>query len=543
MENVFIFQVRRIGDFFQSVPLIEYFYKKPGANIDVLVNDDIAAASEILDENANLLTYRNIFDVFTSGGKIPLNSLSGLYPSDFINFSAKFMPFLEKYLEKYDIAVNLNYDPVNAFFMDFFKNEKKGFIAANRSFKNSTVILRSGAANYLFNSVRHRNLNKINITDIFSLAGTGKTAEIKKTYGIIKLKKSKKNGAGPARICVSTGATSIKRVWHASYYARLIELIIISLNFNAEITLVGTAKESDAAKEIKSLLPPEALAKIIDLTGKTTANELIYFIKDFDLLISPDTGTLHIAQIFNVPSVSIFTGNANFYETGPHVKESAVIYSKIVCYPCLEHEPCKFNYACKNDIKPEDVLGLVLLKLKAKDKSEGKAYLKRIESKIKANIKNGNFSVSFCKHLDSIHFYPLVKKGADKDELASEIMKFSWLAVLSGNEVKPDSDKILRNTKKYYTINKITVKTLISEMSFIKGAFENGKRAFIDKDNADDVFFERFKESLRSTCYSYGYLKLVFDYFADEIKSVGNLKAFNDIILLLDNSVKILKTF
>ncbi|MHB1696709.1 MAG: glycosyltransferase family 9 protein [bacterium] len=551
-NNIFIFQVRRIGDFFQSIPLIQSLYNKLNnketGRIDIFINENIAGIADIFINNVNLLTYKDIFKSFTLNNDISLSSLNGLSLFEFIKFSNKFNSFLSKFLEKYGLAVNLNYDIVNSLFINFFKNEKKGDIAYNKSSRNNEIILRAGASNYLFNSVKSRNLNKINIVDIFSLIGINKPADIKPGYDILKLQSRKKGrqsdkNQSRIRICISIGATSVKRVWSSENYAALI--MLISNNFNCEITIIGTAEEAEAAAEIKKNISPNI--NIIDLTGKTNAGELIYFIKDFDLLISADTGTLHIAQIFNIPSVSIFTGNANFYETGPHIRNSLVIHSKADCYPCFEHEPCRFNYACKNDVKPDDVFDLTLLQLKTnkfdcKNMNRSK-YLKIIKNNIKNNIKKGNFSVSLCKHLNSVHFYPFVKEEIGKTDMATEVLKFGWITVLSEDYANINFDKILRNTKKYYKINKITVKYLISEMSFIKNVFENGRYSFGQDENKDSAYFEKFKESVKSIGSNYNYLKLACDYFIDEIKSAGTIKAFNDIILLLDNTIQILKMF
>lgn len=552
MGNIFIFQIRRVGDFFQSVPLIDSLYNsledKKEDNVDILISETVSGIAEIFEQGINLLTYKDVFQSFSDNNNVLLRALSGLSVSEFIIFMDKFGPFLSKLLEKYELAVNLNYDIANALFMNFFKNHKKGAASYNKSAKDSESILRNGASNYLFNSVRNRNSSKINIVDIFSLIGINRPAELKSHYDIIKLKSRKKSrrsgkNQGIIRICVSIGATSVKRVWSSENYAALIKLI--DNNFNCEFTIVGTAEEAEAASEIKRNL--SSGINVIDLTGKTTVGELIYFIKDFDLLISSDTGTLHIAQIFNIPSVSIFTGNANFYETGPHIKNSLVIYSEADCYPCFEHEPCRFNYVCKNDIKPNDIFNLVLLQLKTNKKGCKNmariSYLKAVKNDIKNSIKKNNFSAAVCEHLNSVHFYPLVKKEIGKGGLASEILKFCWIKVLSEGNADINCDKILRYTKKYYKINKITLKSLRAEVLFVKTVFENGLCSFGHGENKESEYFEKFKWSVKSLGNNYDYLKLACDYFIDEIKSAGALKGFNDIILLLDNAILILDMF
>ena len=535
--KIFVFQTRRIGDFFQSVPLIETLKQLCSKNadelekIDILIDESIFGIRSIFNEKINFFTYQNL-----------LNSL-GISVKRLNEFDT----FISDFASNYKLAVNLNYDFTNSLFLSFFKNGKLGFIVLNKSNKTTESVSRSGAANYLFNIVKNRSLNRIHITDLYSIIGSEKPAEIKAKYGIINLKKktaiNKKRVSGePVRICISIGATHPKRIWQSENYAKLIALLYS--NLNCEIIIVGTAEESSAAEEIKKKLPDGV--DIIDLTGKTSLNELIYLIKDFDLIISSDTGTLHIAQIFNIPSVSIYTGNANFYETGPPIENSYVIHSKIHCYPCMQHEPCIYNYSCKNDIDPEDVFNLVLMQIIKnkihhflKEHNEQEIKFSDVKKRVIANAKKGNFSVAVCKHLDSIHFYPLYKRKISKNEFASEIFKFCWINALSKNSAKIDKNNVLRYTNKYYKIDQAELTSLIKEISFIKEVFENAQKSFCEFDRTS-LYFEKFKNAVKSLGLNYAYFKLASDYFIDELNSSGAQKGFDDIILLLNNAINIL---
>lgn len=530
IKNIFIFQIRRVGDFFQSFPLINNLYllsKNSNVKIDILIDGSLAGLREFLTDDVNLLTYNKI---------IKNNAIEKEWrPLDFIKLVSSSEIFIDGFLQKYSLAINLNYDYGTSYLMHFFKSsKKKGFIADKKAKKLSGTISCRGAANYFYNSIKYRGLNKINIVDIFSLIGTDYPAVLQKKYKFLKIKRNERNkNSGKIRICISTGASSEKRRWPASSYAKLIELI--NLSFDCEITLVGTKADSLAAREIKSLLKFD----IIDITGKTAISELVYFMKDFDLIISSDTGTLHIAQILGVDSISIFTGNANFYETGPHIKKSAVIYSKAGCYPCLEHEPCKFDYSCMKDIRPNDILNLIKLKY-AKSRRE-KVKILNI---IKADIKKSNFSVSFCGHIGSVHFYPLIKQSMDKLFLASEAMKFGWISVLSKNNAKQDFDKILKFIKRYYIIDKVSADSLKSEIIYIKGIFKNGYDIFKDKKNYNEGDLEKFKDVIVSIGFNYEYMRLACSYFLNEIDpTLGQnsiRSGFKDLVLLLDISIKIL---
>ncbi|RZD15986.1 MAG: hypothetical protein EVJ46_07250 [Candidatus Acididesulfobacter guangdongensis] len=628
---VFVFQMRRIGDFFQSIPLIDGLYAKTGikkinetaknkeesrnkeelrekeksekeeeiekkVKIDIFADINITAIKDFLIDDVKLVTFKDLFPA-EDEDYIRRND------SDFFNLFDNIRYCVLPLFSRYGLAANLNYDILSGLLLDFFDNaNKKGFICINKSLKTSEALLRHGAANYFYNSVKNRKLNKLNIIDIFSLIGLNKPAELKINYDILKLKfntenknKKNKNNRSKFRICISTGASSEKRLWSTKNYSRLAELLL--KHFNCEITFIGTKEDVPAAAAIKDLLfsrlsDPDNInitdntgnlynkenieRKIIDITGKTSLSELIYIIKDFDLIISTDTGTLHIAQILQVPAVSIFIGNANFYETGPHLNKSYAICSKAACYPCLEHDLCRYNFSCKNDIKPEDVFSLAVMTLR----KSGSARKELI-----SNIKKGNSEVFFCANAGSIHYYPLVKKYINKNELASEILKYCWIYILSGCGVEPDIDNILKNCKKYYKISTALIEELQSDISFVITVFENGKLSFArlvggglanssdsQENSSYAKYFDRFKKAVKEIGRNYGYLKLVTDYFIDEIdfyKNSGsssdsnpysgsgssideNLyadsdagsdfieKTFNDIVLLLDTAVDIL---
>jgi len=655
-NSIFVFQMRRVGDFFQSIPLINSLYgeicaktdttgnieesaKSNNGAIDILVDANIAVIKDFLINDIQLITFKDLFPADCKN----CDRRDDWNDSDFLAFLGDLKYGVFPFLNRYNLVVNLNYNILSGLLSDFFDNaDKKGFICLNKSVKTSEAILRRGAANYFYNSVKNRKLNRLNIIDIFSLIGFNKPAELKINYDILKLNAKKKiSGAKGAscinlsdakasemseikeplgynnvaynklRICISTGASSEKRLWGTENYAKLAELLL--KNFNCEITFVGTDEDVSAVSAIKELLfsrlsNPYDIDNfknnLIDITGKTSLSELIYIIKDFDLIISTDTGTLHIAQILQVPAVSIFIGNANFYETGPHLNKSYAICPKVSCYPCLEHELCRYNFSCKNDIKSEDIFLLVAM-------TQWKSGSVRKE--LISNIKKGNSEVFLCANAGSIHYYPLIKKYINKNELASEILKYCWIYILSERSVEPDIGNILKNCKKYYKIGTATIEELLSEISFVITVFENGKLSFAlqkqsemgnenihagsgnmencntennheHNSDTDAVYFDRFKKAVKEIGRNYEYLKLVSDYFIDEVNfSAGSVsgsdfdlgseryayyssflsrpktdfssnlysssepysigKAFDDVIMLLNTSINILKQF
>jgi len=102
--------------------------------------------------------------------------------------------------------------------------------------------------------------------------------------------------------------------------------------------------------------------KHTNLVGKTKLAELLVQLKTCRLLVTNDTGTMHLACAENVPTVSIF-GSTCPIATGPLGDQHTVIRHPQPCSPCFQRE-CRFgHYDCMTQITPKEVAAAVLLKL------------------------------------------------------------------------------------------------------------------------------------------------------------------------------------
>jgi len=104
-------------------------------------------------------------------------------------------------------------------------------------------------------------------------------------------------------IAIHSGASDPAKRWPESRFAQLIDVLIDQ--YSAKIVIIGSSDASDIAKRIISLVKGD----VINLTGKTTISQLAGLLKRCDLLISNDSGPVHIAAGVETPVVSIFTRN------------------------------------------------------------------------------------------------------------------------------------------------------------------------------------------------------------------------------------------
>lgn len=113
------------------------------------------------------------------------------------------------------------------------------------------------------------------------------------------------------------------------------------------ITLLGAGAERRAAKELTALLPAALRGQVRDLVGRTDWRELVGVVGGLDLVLTPDTGTMHLAAHLGVPVMAFFLSSAWCHETGPYGLGHHVLQATPDCAPCLETAPCPHDIACR----------------------------------------------------------------------------------------------------------------------------------------------------------------------------------------------------
>ncbi|MEE9286491.1 MAG: glycosyltransferase family 9 protein [Gammaproteobacteria bacterium] len=126
---------------------------------------------------------------------------------------------------------------------------------------------------------------------------------------------------------VVVGTTKRKKNWAPDHYARLLEAI--EGDFGYQTVLIGgpSSVEAAAANEIMHLTHATPLNALGD-----DLRRLIYLIDKSDVVISPDTGPLHIARALEVPVIGLY-GYTNPKRTGPYRKYEDLIMDGYARYP------------------------------------------------------------------------------------------------------------------------------------------------------------------------------------------------------------------
>lgn len=96
-----------------------------------------------------------------------------------------------------------------------------------------------------------------------------------------------------------------------------------------------------------------------NLVGRTSLSDLVARLRGCRLLLTNDTGTMHLAAALGVPTVSIF-GSTEPKLTGPLGAKHRVVRHHVPCSPCFERECPLGHYACLTGVSVEQVLAEVL---------------------------------------------------------------------------------------------------------------------------------------------------------------------------------------
>lgn len=140
------------------------------------------------------------------------------------------------------------------------------------------------------------------------------------------------------------------------WYPKKFSDVAVELADKYDILIFGASDEKNFAKDIAKYLDKKAITNYQNLAGKTSLNELISIISELDLFLTGDSGPMHIAAAFDIPTLSIF-GPTNYKETSQWMNNrSAIIKKNIDCQPCLKRK-CPLNHhKCMKLINSSDVL-------------------------------------------------------------------------------------------------------------------------------------------------------------------------------------------
>lgn len=157
---------------------------------------------------------------------------------------------------------------------------------------------------------------------------------------------------------INPGAYRPSRMWREERFKEIVKWLIEDIG--AFVIVIGGDKERELVERIAESFPCDMVMKVIGMP----ILELAAVIERMALLITNDTGTMHIAAALNVPTVAIF-GQANLFRYRPYMDSLRYVairkdYTKVCPYLSFKHpmEEClRYDcpYNCMDAVTVDDV--------------------------------------------------------------------------------------------------------------------------------------------------------------------------------------------
>ncbi|MEI6244606.1 MAG: glycosyltransferase family 9 protein [Acidobacteriota bacterium] len=342
MKKILVVQLCRIGDILMTGPLLRGLRREhPSAEISLMVMDAFAATPLPPHLYDRLLSF-------------PLGGLAGLLAARDGAWEPA-LDTLRAFLRgcthtPFDLVVNLTHTDMSALVTSLVPARKRVGLVL-RSDRRRGVD--SAWMTHMRAAVRSRDISCFHLVDMFAW-----TAGIARDAGGLEIDVTPDDRAWAARfiaaredpsrplIAMQLGASAESKQWPVERFAALADALDPALG---DILLIGGPQEGPLATAFRGVVH----RPVLDSIGSTSLRQLGALLQRCRVLITNDTGPMHVASAVGTPVIDMSSGPVSAHETGPYGAGHLVIEPETACYPCPLDSECH-HYACRFALTPED---------------------------------------------------------------------------------------------------------------------------------------------------------------------------------------------
>jgi ADP-heptose:LPS heptosyltransferase len=340
--NVLIINLTRFGDLIQTQPVISG-YKSRGHRVGLVCLENFASATALLDgvdhvfpfPGAGLLAGIDADwrDAVRDSHQFRIDIFSSFLPDRTVNLT----PSTASRLLAFDLT------PENGITIGFSVDEF-GFNADTSSW-----------AAFLQMAGSNRGSSPFNICDLFrrtaGLGIEGNSLRLAVPDDLPVAGVDDLLGQAPEDckgfVALQMGASEDRRRWPIAYFVQTARMLwerdhLVSI-------LLGTKSEVALGERFEA----EADFPFINCIGATSLTELACLLVRCAVLVTNDTGTMHLAAGLGVPVCAVFLATAQPWDTGPYRDGNICLEPEMDCHPCEFGKICHLSEKCRWAVTPE----------------------------------------------------------------------------------------------------------------------------------------------------------------------------------------------
>jgi lipopolysaccharide heptosyltransferase I len=159
-------------------------------------------------------------------------------------------------------------------------------------------------------------------------------------------------------VILQPGARWLNKRWPVEGFSLLARQVLQSFP-EVHIAILGGLEDAPLGATIAGNAGPRCL----DLTGRLSLPEMVEWIRSCQLMVTNDTGPMHVAAALGKPVVALF-GPTEPRRTGPYHQLNHVLQQALPCIPCLSSR-CRYEkpFECLRSLPLEHVFRAVQVQL------------------------------------------------------------------------------------------------------------------------------------------------------------------------------------
>jgi ADP-heptose:LPS heptosyltransferase len=427
MDTVLFLQLARLGDCIQSTPLIASWRQRfPEDRIVVLARPETAAIFERNPDVAETIVYRSLSAALSNEATDPIERLIELQ---------KWLGELTS--RRFRSVINLTHDDLSCWMTTALEPKETRGLYYDRK---GQLRARDPWGLYTFSLLKFRKANLFNIVDSYAHLSGSASPVSAPVFPLdaesVRMADDWLAPCEPGGIIVGfqPGASHVERRWPADNF------IAVGRSLAAEkirVLVFGSKDEESLGGAIARNVPGA-----MSFAGKTTVPQLAALLARCAVLVTNDTGTMHLGSAVGTKILALFESSAYFRETGPYGIGHWIIQSPQL----LEYgQRTAEELAGLRRIPPEEALWAIHELLN--ETGDNAACLPPA-----APLELRALHFRSLWESGDLNFHPVRPAPLDGEAICNYLQKPVWLATLDGFEIPPEETaaSVFSFLRKYY---------------------------------------------------------------------------------------------